>query len=59
MSKTFRSETLALGPLRGLNDGEDIEDVEDWRNKILAGKRNPPHGGSEEDYEKWKKSKQD
>lgn len=37
----------------GLNGGEDIEDVEAWRNKILARKRNRPHGGAEEDYEKW------
>lgn len=37
----------------GLNDGEDIEDVEDWRNKLLARKRNPPHGGAESDYVQW------
>lgn len=37
----------------GLNDGEDKEDVEDWRNKLLARKRNPPHGGAEQDYITW------
>ncbi len=36
-----------------LNGGEDIEDVEDWRNKILSRKRNPPHGGAENDYKVW------
>ena len=37
----------------GLNDGEDKEDVEDWRDKLLARKRNPPHGGAETDYVTW------
>ena len=37
----------------GLNNGEDIEDVEDWRSRILARKRNQPQGGSEYDYEAW------
>jgi len=37
----------------GLSGGEDIEDIEDWRDKLLARKRNPPHGGSENDYETW------
>ena len=37
----------------GLNDGEDIEDLEDWRDKQLARKRKPPHGGAEHDYEAW------
>lgn len=37
----------------GLSGGENIEDVEDWREKILARKRNPPHGGAENDYVVW------
>lgn len=37
----------------GLNNGEDIEDVEDWRARILSRKRNPPHGGAEHDYITW------
>lgn len=37
----------------GLNDGEDIETVESWRARLLARKRNPPHGGAEHDYVTW------
>lgn len=37
----------------GLSGGEDIETVLSWGNRILARKRNPPHGGAEHDYENW------
>lgn len=37
----------------GLNGGEDIEDLEDWRARQLARKQKPPHGGAEHDYIAW------
>ena len=36
-----------------LSNGTDEEDVEDWRSRLLTRKRQPPHGGSETDYEQW------
>ncbi len=39
----------------GLIGGADVEDVEDWRARILARKRKPPHGGIASDYENWAK----
>ncbi len=37
----------------GLDGGLDIEDVEDWRERILLRKRQPPHGGALHDYIAW------
>ena len=37
----------------GLNGGTDIEDIEVWRARQLARKRNAPHGGAENDYAVW------
>lgn len=36
-----------------LAGGADIEDVEDWRARILARMRSAPQGGSEKDYKDW------
>jgi len=38
-----------------LSGGSDIEDDDDYRLRILARKRLPPHGGAEFDYEAWAK----
>lgn len=46
-------DTQATVDSDGLNGGEDVEDLEDWRTRILNRKRNPPHGGAETDYETW------
>jgi len=43
----------ALVDSDGLSGGEDIETVDSWGNRILARKRNPPHGGAEHDYINW------
>ena len=37
----------------GLTGGEDDEDVEAYRGRILDRKRKPPHGGNLHDYETW------
>jgi len=37
----------------GLTGGTDIEDVEDWRGRVIARIQNPPHGGKASDYELW------
>ena len=42
--------TVASG---GLTGGSDLEDVEDWRARILARKRQPVQGGTDSDYEQW------
>jgi uncharacterized phage protein gp47/JayE len=36
-----------------LSGGADIEDIEDWRARILARIRRAPQGGSKDDYEAW------
>lgn len=36
-------------------DGEDIEDVELWRSRLIEKIQNTPHGGSLPDYEMWAK----
>jgi uncharacterized phage protein gp47/JayE len=36
-------------------DGTDEEDIEDYRERVLDRMRNPPNGGSAEDYETWAK----
>lgn len=33
--------------------GDDVEDIESYRARILFRKRNPPHGGSAADYVMW------
>ncbi len=50
-------------PIAGINSGAvaatalaggaDIEDIEDWRARILARIRQAPQGGSKADYEAW------
>lgn len=37
----------------GIALGDDVEDIESWRARILFRKRNPPHGGSAADYVQW------
>jgi uncharacterized phage protein gp47/JayE len=37
----------------GQIDGEDQEDIELWRGRILSRIKDPPHGGNEADYEAW------
>ncbi|ACL57414.1 baseplate J/gp47 family protein [Methylobacterium nodulans] len=37
----------------GLSGGIDAEDLESLRARVLARKRNPPHGGAEGDYIAW------
>ncbi len=37
----------------GIIDGLGEEEVEDWRARLLARKRQPPHGGAESDYVAW------
>ncbi|OQB05767.1 MAG: Baseplate J-like protein [bacterium ADurb.Bin212] len=37
----------------GLSGGVDIEDIEDYRQRVLARKRQPPQGGTENDYKTW------
>jgi uncharacterized phage protein gp47/JayE len=37
----------------GITGGTDEEEDEDYRNRILTRKRQPPHGGAEFDYEAW------
>ena len=37
----------------GIGGGADIESDEDLRTRVLFRKRNPPHGGSRSDYERW------
>ncbi len=44
--------TVAVG---GLSGGADLEDVEDYRVRVLERMRSPPHGGAEADYIAWAK----
>jgi len=37
----------------GITGGTDIEDVADWRARILARKQKPAHGGADFDYVAW------
>jgi len=37
----------------GLTGGQDEETDEEFRERILARKRTPPHGGAEADYKNW------
>jgi uncharacterized phage protein gp47/JayE len=37
----------------GITGGVDTEGPENYRARILARKRNPPHGGNRSDYEQW------
>ncbi len=39
----------------GLRGGVDAENNEDYRERILDRKREPPHGGNKHDYEVWAK----
>ncbi|MGA0569655.1 baseplate J/gp47 family protein [Variovorax sp. VNK109] len=39
--------------LTAISGGADIEDIEDWRARILARIRSAPHGGKAADYEEW------
>lgn len=39
----------------GLRGGVDAERDEDYRDRILDRKREPPHGGAKHDYEAWAK----
>ncbi len=39
-----------------LVDGVDLEDVESWRERLLARYRQPPMGGAEYDYIAWARS---
>ena len=47
------SEAVVSAP--GITGGNDIEDVEAWRGRILERKRRPPHGGDADDYVIWVK----
>lgn len=48
-------DTTATVGTGGLDGGADLENVEDWRARILFKKRNPPQGGSLSDYLRWAK----
>jgi len=37
----------------GIYDGTDVETDDELRTRVLARKRQPPHGGAEFDYETW------
>lgn len=37
----------------GITGGSDIEDIEDYRERLLFYVQNPPTGGSKTDYETW------
>lgn len=37
----------------GIVGGTDIEDIEDYRQRVLARKRRPAHGGADFDYVAW------
>lgn len=37
----------------GLSGGVDIEDIEEYRQRVLDRKRQPPQGGNENDYKTW------
>ena len=37
----------------GITGGTDIEDDDDYRERILTRKKEPPHGGTESDYVTW------
>lgn len=37
----------------GIFNGADVEDLEDWRERILFRLRYPPHGGAPADYVMW------
>ena len=45
------------GPLTvtsgGLGGGAEAETIEEYRARVLARKRNPPHGGSKADWQRW------
>lgn len=38
---------------QGLGGGADVESDDDLRARVLQRKRQPPHGGSKSDYERW------
>jgi uncharacterized phage protein gp47/JayE len=48
-------DATATVSANGISGGLDEEDIEDWRDRLLARKRSPPHGGAEHDYETWAK----
>ena len=48
------SEATVAAP--GIAGGNDIEDPENWRARILARIQRPPQGGSRADYELWAKA---
>lgn len=36
-------------------EGEDVEDLELWRSRVIEKIQSPPHGGTKTDYEQWAK----
>jgi uncharacterized phage protein gp47/JayE len=44
------SEVVVVGNIEG---GTDEEEDDDYRARVIARKRQPPHGGAEFDYEVW------
>lgn len=48
------SSTLAVDAI-GISGGADEETDDAMRERVLARKRNPPHGGAEQDYVNWAK----
>jgi len=53
MSPAIAAITETVVDPKGIGRGSDIEGIEDYRQRLLFRKRNPPHGGSESDYEMW------
>ena len=39
-----------------IDDGSDLEDIEDLRDRLITRMQTPPRGGSEADYETWAKA---
>lgn len=53
VSPVVNVNSAALVAADGLVGGNDIEDPEAWRGRILDRIRNPPQGGSRSDYVRW------
>ena len=45
--------TTIIVDSNGITDGIDQETIEQYRSRLLLRKRQPPHGGTKNDYENW------
>lgn len=46
-------DTVVVVGTDGIEGGADLEDIEDYRLRVLTRKRQPPHGGADFDYRAW------